>query len=172
MYFACGARAVRESRENVRALRAACAKLSAGRGDLERAVDRLQEEFAAARRRLNQAEKKLAEHLGRELAARGRVIVEAFEEKGIEYLRMLASAIVAKPGRVAILGGTGETSSIVIARSADVTIDLRFALREALAEVGGKGGGPPHFVQGGGPGGDLRAALKRAEEKVLADLGS
>jgi alanyl-tRNA synthetase len=172
IHFVCGGRAVRESRENVRVLRAAGAKLSAGRGDLEKAVDRVLEESAATRRRLNQGEKKLAEYLGRELAARGRVVTEVFEDRGIEYLRMLATQIAAQPGKVAILGGTGETSSLVIARSPDVALDLRPLFKEALAVIEGKGGGPANFVQGGGPGKDVRSAVRRAEEKVVANLGA
>ncbi len=172
VHFVCGSRAVRRAREDVRVLKAVGAKLSAGRGDLEKAVDRVREESAAARRQLLAAEKKLAEFLGRELAARGRVVVEVFEDRGIEYLRMLATQVAAHPGRVAILGGTGETSSLVLARSQDVALDLRPLFKEALAMIGGKGGGPANFVQGGGPGRDVRAALRRAEEMVLANLGA
>lgn len=172
IHFVCGGRAVRESRENARVLRAAGAKLSAGRGGLEKAVDRVLEESAAARRRLNQAEKKLAEYLGRELAARGRVVIEVFEDRGVEYLRMVAAQVVAQPGKVAILGGTGETSSLVIARSPDVALDLRPLFKEALAAIGGKGGGSASFVQGGGAGKDIRAAIGKAGEKVVANLGA
>jgi alanyl-tRNA synthetase len=84
----------------------------------------------------------------------------------------VATRIAATPGKVAALAGTGESTSIVLARSADLAIDLRPILKDALAAVQGKGGGPAHFVQGGGPGKDARAALRIAEERILANLGA
>lgn len=171
IHFVCGDRALAEAREGVRLARALGAKLSAGRGELEKALDRVQEEFAAARKQLHAAERKLAEFLGKELAARGRVVVEIFEGKGIEYLRALAAQVTSGPGKVAILGGTGETSSLVLARSADLGVDLRPIFKEAIGLLHGKGGGPAHLVQGGGPGKELRAALALAEERIRANLG-
>jgi alanyl-tRNA synthetase len=170
--FVCGFRALAEARGNGRVLASLRSKLSAGREEIEKAVDRVQSDFAEARKALGAAERKLAEYLGRELAARGKIVVEACEGKGIEYLRGLANAVVAQPGKVAILAGTGETSSLVIARSADVAIDLRPIFKDALAAIQGKGGGPANFVQGGGPGQDVQSALKLAEEKIRANLGA
>jgi alanyl-tRNA synthetase len=172
VHFACGYRALTEARENSRILKSLGLKLSAGRNDLEKAVDRVQADFAESRRQLNAAEKRLAELVGRELAARGRIVVEAFEGKSIDYLRAVATALVSQPGKIAILGGTGETSSIVVARSQDLSIDLRPLFKDILAPIQGKGGGSAHFVQGGGPGADLRAALTTAEEKIIANLGA
>jgi alanyl-tRNA synthetase len=169
--FVCGFRALAESRENARVLGALRSALSAGREELEKAVDRLKEESSESRKALDVAERKLAQVVGRELAARGTVVVETLEGKGLEYLRTLANAIVSVPGRVAILGGTGETTSVVVARSADVSLDLRPLFKEVLAPLGGRGGGAAHFVQGGGPGKDLAAALRIAEEKIRANLG-
>jgi alanyl-tRNA synthetase len=172
VHFVCGYRALTEARENARVIRSLGATLSVGRDGLEKAVDRLREEFADARKQLNAAERKLAEQTGRDLAARGRVVVELFEGKEIDYLRAVATALVAQPGKVAILGGTGKASSVVVARSADLAVDLRPLFKDVLAPIQGKGGGSAHFVQGGGPGADVRAALKAAEEKILANLGA
>ncbi|HLY09145.1 MAG TPA: DHHA1 domain-containing protein [Planctomycetota bacterium] len=172
VHFVCGYRALTEARENARILKSLGQKLSAGRDDLEKGVDRVQAEFAEARRQLGAAEKKLAELVGRDLAARGKIVLEVFEGKGIEYLRAVATAMVSQPGKVAILGGTGETSSVVVARSPDVPVDLRPMVKDILAPIQGKGGGSAHFVQGGGPGADVRAALKTAEERILANLGA
>jgi len=170
--FVCGFRALQEARENARALSSVRSKLSAGRDEIGKVVDRIQADFADARKTLGAAERRLAEFAGRDLAARGRVIVELCEGKGIEYLRGVANAIVAQPGKVAILGGSGETSSVVIARSADLPLDLRPFFKEVLAPIQGRGGGPANFVQGGGPGKDLQAALKLAEDAVRANLGA
>ncbi|HLY75348.1 MAG TPA: DHHA1 domain-containing protein, partial [Planctomycetota bacterium] len=172
VHFACGYRALTEARENARILKSLGLKLSAGRDDVEKALDRVQADFAETRRELGAAQKKLAELVGRDLAARGKIVVEVFEGKPIDYLRAVATALVSQPGKVAILGGTGETSSIVVARSQDLSIDLRPLFKDILAPILGKGGGSAHFVQGGGPGSDLRAALKTAEEKILANLGA
>jgi alanyl-tRNA synthetase len=172
VHFVCGYRALTEARENARIVRSIGQKLSAGRDDLEKAVDRIQADFAETRKQLNAAERKLAEQLGKDLAGRGRVVVEVFEGKGIEYLRAVATAVALTPGKVAVLGGTGDTSSVVISRSPDLTIDLRPLFKDVLAPIQGKGGGTAHFVQGGGPGADVRAALKVAEEKILANLGA
>jgi alanyl-tRNA synthetase len=171
VHFVCGWRALAEARRNGAVLRSLTAKVSAGPAGLEAAVDRLRDESAATRKELNAAEKKLAEILGRELAARGRLVVEVFEGKGLEYLRAVATQVAAAPGKVAVLGGTGESTSIVIARSADVALDLRPIFKDVLAIIQGKGGGQAHFVQGGGPGKDVRAALKAAEEKIVANIG-
>ncbi len=173
VHFVCGFRALREARENARVLRALTGKLSAGRGEIEKALDRAQEDFADTRRRLVAAEKKLAEHLGKELAARGTVVVEAFEGKDLEYVRAVATQVAAVPGRVAILAGTGESSCLVLSRSQDLgTLDLRPIFKDAIQAIQGKGGGTPHFVQGGGPGKDVRAALKAAEDRIRANLGA
>lgn len=172
VHFVCGYRALAEARENARVIKSLGQKLSAGRDDLEKALDRVQADFAETRKQLNAADRKLAEVLGKELAARGRVVVEVFDGKGIEYLRSVATAVVATPGKVVILGGTGETSSVVVARSQDLALDLRPLFKDVLAPIQGKGGGSAHFVQGGGPGPDVRAALKAAEEKILANLGA
>ena len=61
---------------------------------------------------------------------------------------------------------------MVVARSSDLAVDLRTIFKDVLAPIQGKGGGMAHFVQGGGPGADIRAALKVAEEKILANLGA
>ena len=171
VHFVCGFRALREARENARVLRGLMGKLSSGRDDLGKAVEKIQSDFSSVRRQLAAAERKQAAQLAVELAARGAVIVETFEGQGIEYLRSVAGPIVAQPGKVAILGGTGETTAIVLARSQDVNLDLRPIFKEVLPLIQGKGGGPANFVQGGGPGRDLAAALRAAEEKIRANLG-
>ena len=171
VHFVCGFRALRDARENARILKALGQKLSTGRAELEPAVDRVLGESAAAHKALVAAERSLAEYTGRELAGKGPVVVAALEGKALEILRVVANEIVKSPGKVAVLAATADTSSLILARSADVTLDLRPIFKDAVALMQGKGGGPPHFVQGGGPGKDVAAALKLAEERVRAALG-
>jgi alanyl-tRNA synthetase len=167
--FVCGFRALKEARENARVVRELGRKLSVPRVALEVALDRVLLESADARKALNAAERALAGHAGRELAARGKVVVEAFPGKGLEYVRVVATELVKTPGKVAVMGGA---EALVLARSADVELDLRPIFKEAVALIQGKGGGSAQFVQGGGPGKDVAAALKLAEEKIRASLGA
>lgn len=166
--FVCGFRALKEARENARVVRELGRKLSVPRVALEISLDRVLGEAADARKALEAAERALAGHAGRQLAGRGAVVAELIPGKGLDYLRVVATELVKTPGRVAILGGA---EALVLARSADLTLDLRPIFKEAVALIQGKGGGSAHFVQGGGPGKDVASALKLAEEKVRANLG-
>ncbi|HYF01319.1 MAG TPA: alanyl-tRNA editing protein, partial [Planctomycetota bacterium] len=94
VHFACGFRALREARENARQLRSLGQKLSAGRGEIEAAVDRLLGEAASGRKALEAAERALAVHVAREWASRGPVIAEVLDGKGLEALRRLATEVV------------------------------------------------------------------------------
>ena len=167
--FVCGFRALKEARENARVVREMGRKLSVPRVALEVALDRVLSESADARKALNAAERTLAGHAGRELAARGKIVVEAFPGKGLEYVRVVATELVKAAGKVAVMGGA---EALVLARSADVDLDLRPIFKDAVALIQGKGGGSAQFVQGGGPGKDVAGALKLAEEKIRAALGA
>lgn len=171
VHFVCGFRALAEARENARIVKALGLKLSTGRAELEKAVDRVLGESAETRKALNAAERALALHLGRELAEKGKLVVEVLEGKELDVLRVVANELVKAPGKVAALASAGSSSSLILARSADIALDLRPIFKEAVEKIQGKGGGPPHFVQGGGPGKDVAAALKLAEERIRAALG-
>ncbi|MBI2900561.1 MAG: alanyl-tRNA editing protein [Planctomycetes bacterium] len=178
VHFVCGLRGLKYARGNAASVRGAMAKLSCAREDIVASVGRTQEELVAARKRLAAAERALAGYQAKELAAAApstgkvRLVERLFEEKDGKFLQVLANGIIEQPGMVAVLGGTGGASSVALARSKDVAIDLRPVLQEALAAIGGKGGGAPHFCQGGGEGKDVGGALRIAREKILANLGA
>jgi alanyl-tRNA synthetase len=170
--FVCGQRAVAHARKSHALLRSIGAKISSSREGLEASVERLQGEMSEMRRTLRGAEKRLAVLDATELAAgavaRGgaKFVVKLLEGRELEYVRGVATELVAKGGTVALLGGAG---CLVLARSPDVNVDLRPIGKEALAKIGGKGGGPANFVQGGGSG-DVKGALAQAEALVAAAL--
>jgi alanyl-tRNA synthetase len=163
--FICGRRAIAWARRDLAILKAAGAKLSSGRDDLEPAIERILGERAAAHKSLQFIEKELAGHVAASMPA-DKVVSKVFENRGLKFMQAVANEIVAKPGRVAVLGGTGETSSLVLARSKDVNVDLKPIAAEAFKAIEGRGGGSPSFQQGGGPGKDVAGAVKLALAKL------
>lgn len=162
--FVCGTRAIARARRDEAILKAAGAKLSSNRDELESAIERVLGERAAAHKSLQAVEKELAGHVASSMP--DKVVSKVFENRGLKFLQAVANEIIAKPGRVAVLGGTGETSSLVLARSKDVSLDLKPVAAEAFKAIEGKGGGPPHFQQGGGPGKDVAGAVRIALSRL------
>ncbi len=82
-----------------------------------------------------------------------------------------ATELVRQPKTVALLGSTDGAPRLVFARSPDVAVDMGALLKDAIAIIGGRGGGKPDFAQGGGQDaskveGALAAALQRVKASV------
>lgn len=98
-------------------------------------------------------------------------IVRHLESADMKHLVSMAKEIIARPGTVAIVGSDEGGAKIVMARSADVDVDCRELLRNAMRVVGGSGGGKPDFAQGGGPDASrIEEALDGLVESVEALL--
>jgi alanyl-tRNA synthetase len=116
----------------------------------------LQAEAKAARRQLAEADTRLQQYEARELLnaiePRGDfgLVVQTWAQRDAAYLKRMASLLVTQPKTVALLGATGQSLSLVFARSKDLSIDLGALLKVAAARLGGKGGGSPDFAQAGG----------------------
>ena len=129
---------------------------SSNRDELESAIERVLGERAAAHKSLQAIEKELAGYVAASLT--DKVVSRIFENRGMKFLQAVANEIVAAPGRIAVLGGTGETSSLVLARSKDVAIDLKPVAAEAFKAIEGKGGGP-----------DLSNVVKRFRRREILE---
>ncbi|HVL69875.1 MAG TPA: DHHA1 domain-containing protein [Vicinamibacterales bacterium] len=154
--FVCGVRALLAHRRLRDVSAAATRLLSVHTNELPAAVERLQGEAREARRRLKEAHAKAAVHEAAALAdaAAGGAVVAALEGWDQNGLKLVASAVAARPGHVAALFSTPAPSAIVIARSEESPTDCAAALRQVIARFGGKGGGRPDLAQGGGLQGD------------------
>jgi alanyl-tRNA synthetase len=154
--FRCGGRALRAHRL-LRDVAAEGAKLlSVGIAELPQAFERLQADARELRRRLKDADSRLAIFEAEALAARAtqvgvvRVVAEALRDYDVNGLKTMAQAIVSKGRCAVVLVTAGSPVSLVIARAADVAIDVAPVLKELTAKFGGKGGGRPELAQGGG----------------------
>ena len=77
-------------------------------------------------------------------------------------MRAIAQSFTAQPKAV-FLAALNDPPSVLLAASADAGVDCGKALKAALTEAGGRGGGSARMAQGSVPD---RAALDRALEKL------
>jgi alanyl-tRNA synthetase len=87
-------------------------------------------------------------------------------------LRRLAIPIVKESGNIVVLAARDGSASILVARSADVSIDCLPIARDAASLLGGGAGGASDFAQGGGTKlGGVEPALNAAVTAVRRALG-
>jgi alanyl-tRNA synthetase len=170
--FVCGGRALARLRALRDAVASSSTLLSVVGTEVPAAIDRLQMEAKESRKQVKDLQSRLAAHEARALADRAEVIgsakavVAALDGYDANGLKALAQTIASRPGHLAILIGSTMPSPIVIARSADLTIDSGALLRQLTAAFGGKGGGRAELAQGGGVQGDAAAILDAARAAI------
>ena len=173
--FRCGQRALIDYRRKHQLISQAASDLTIGFWELDQAIERMLADAKAARKQLMDADARLQQYEARDLLnsiePRGDfgLIVQTWLNRDAAYLKRLASLLVAQPGTVALLGATGQSLSLVFARSKDLSIDLAALLKTAAARLGGKGGGAPDFAQAGGPAvseEQLAATIRWAREQL------
>jgi alanyl-tRNA synthetase len=152
--FVCGLRAVARARADYLALTAVAASLSTS-------IDSVAPLVASQASQVKDLQKALRAHEATIAGFRANELYEAtapdatglrllpIPEMPMDSLRVLALALVGKP-MTAVVGSTPE-GQVLVATSEDSGLDAGKALREALAALGGKGGGSPRLAQGSAP---------------------
>ena len=171
--FVCGGRALQGFRDMRDAVASASRLMSVAPSDVPAAVERLQDESREQRRvgALLNAEliglraDRLA--AGAEVVTRGR-LVQAAVNADANGLKALASALVARPGYLAVLTSTVRPAQVVVARAADVDVSARDVLASLASRFGGRGGGKPDLAQGGGFDAEPEAILAEARRLLTA----
>jgi alanyl-tRNA synthetase len=153
--FACGGRALRVFRNYREAVGGSVRVLSVLPGELPAAVDKLQTEAKELRKSQSRLQDQLAGHEAERLLVATperdgrRVVTEVISGFEAQGLKAMASALAARGRTVAALVSASSPALVVIARSADETVDANAVLRQLIAQFGGKGGGKPDLAQGG-----------------------
>ena len=171
--FVCGGRALQGFRDRRDTLASASRLMSVAPSDVPAAVGRLQDESREQRRvgALLNAElvglraDRLA--AGAEIVARGR-LVHAAVDTDANGLKALASALVTRPGYLAVLTSTARPAQVVVARAVDVDVSARDVLASLASRFGGRGGGKPDLAQGGGFDAEPEAILAEARRLLTA----
>ena len=152
--FVCGDRAVATSARQGALLAETAGLLSAAVEGLPEAVRRLRdsatEADARAKDLLERALDGEARRLLSGIAKRPAVVVAAYDGWPPADLRVLAQRLVALAPAVALLGSRSDKAHLVFAQSEGLPHDIPALLREAVARLGGRGGGKGNLAQGGG----------------------
>ena len=154
--FVCGLRAVRSARTDAARLSEAAALLSVGAADVPATVARLiNESKAGAKERLRLREELASYHASR-LAVEVpiedglRLVVRSWKDRDRDYVKMLAArtALAAPETVVIFCAEEANPARVVMSRSLSLELDCGRLLREALAELGLRGGGSADLAQG------------------------
>lgn len=153
--FACGGRALASHRTLRDVVTGATRVLTVAPADLGAALERIRGEAKDQTRTIRALQEEVAGHRAAAFRAETetvgplRGVLRAVPGWDAAALKTLAAAIVSVPGLVAVLVGDGRPVPVVIARSADVSLDASAWIRRATTELGGRGGGRPELAQGG-----------------------
>jgi alanyl-tRNA synthetase len=168
--FFCGNRALRSHRRFRDIVSASTKVASVGSVELPAAIERLHGEVKELKRSAKDLHSRLATHEAEALASRAdsigsvRFAIAAIDGSDATSLKQIATAIVTRPGHAAVLFSAPPPAFVVVARSADVSLDAGALLKRIVERFGGKGGGRPDLAQGGG--------LEGSTEEILAHVRS
>lgn len=173
VHFLCGWRALADYQRKQEVVRALTVHLTTSEDELLASIERLEEGTKALYKELNAAQMALLEvEVGRwlegaELLGARRVVRLSFGERDVMLLREAARRLAEHSGVVALLAAERPQPQFVFAAAEDVDADMGGLMRTATAVLGGRGGGRPHFAQGGAPAG---GSVERALDAAVAAL--
>ncbi len=153
--FVSGLRAVHAARQDFATLTTTAAALSVKRDDVPASVERLAAEIRSTTKAQQRLREELAHHQAVQLAVeehidRGlRLVHRVFADRDADYVRLLASCLVAAVPQTAVLFlcTTLEPATLIFACSRSLACDCGERLRLALAPLGLRGGGSPDMAQ-------------------------
>ena len=159
--FLCGLRAVRRARADYEALGRVAQMFSSSLDDAPASVAAQVEAAKEAEKVRRKLAAELAVYQGKEMyeaaaadAGGTRRVVRRIKIGSFDDLRGIAQSFTAQ-AKAVFVGVIDDPPSVLLAVSADAGIDAGKALKEALAEAGGRGGGSPRMAQGSVPSKDL-----------------
>jgi alanyl-tRNA synthetase len=153
--FLCGFRAIRTARADAAILKETTAMLSTGAAELPAGVGRLLAEGKANAKDRQKLREELAEFHAARLAMEVpvengmRLVIRDWKGRDRDYVRLLASRTAAAAPSTGVIFSAQDADPVRIfmARSQDLAIDCGQTLREALVQLGLRGGGSVDLAQ-------------------------
>jgi alanyl-tRNA synthetase len=174
--FVCGLRAAVTARQDLATLSRSAAAFSVVKISFTEAVERLLAEGKAAHKARQKLNEEMAGYhasvlLHEDPKGQGRrVLRKTLTDHDGNYLKLLASRLVASSGEICALLASiqEEPARVVVAASTDAKVDCGSLLREALAAYGLRGGGSAGMAQGQIPQAHLEALFNGLEGRLAA----
>ncbi len=173
--FVCGLRAIAAARRDFSVLTEAAAALSVPANQLPQSIERLLAEAKHSAKERQRLREETARYEAAELLAGAtvhdglRVVRRQFADHDADYIKQLASKLAAGSGTLALLVSTQQRpASVVFARSAEPKFSCGELMKNALADLGLRGGGSPTMAQGQVPHEALEALFDRLEREGVA----
>jgi alanyl-tRNA synthetase len=169
--FVCGARAVQTSRRDHAALTEAAGVYSTHIWEVPQQIRRTLDDAKTASKRQQALLEELAELLAAQLVSQAqpqsgrKIIVQVMADRDAAFAKLLAQKIAKHENAVALLASTAAEPTLVFAQSPGLPFNMGALMKQAVTELGGRGGGGRDFAQGGADDGANIA-------KVLAKLAS
>ena len=172
--FVCGLRAVRSASADFAILRETSALLSTGATELAPTVGRLLTEGKSNAKERQKLREELAAFQAARLVMEVpienglRLVVREWRDRDRDYIKLLASrtAIAAPQTAVIFSANDADPVRMFVARSSDLDFNCGQILREALAQVGLRGGGSADLAQGDVPS-EQEAALRASVSDAI-----
>jgi alanyl-tRNA synthetase len=175
--FVCGLRAIAAARRDFTTLTEAAALYSSHIYDVPEQVRKSLNESKSAAKAQHRLLEELAEAQAAQMLVHSsgspRIISGVFVERDLVFIKLLAQKLTA--GRndvIALLGSLSGQAALVFAQSPGQKSNMGQLMKEAMAQLGGRGGGSADLAQGGlaeNPGLEkIEAALQRAEATIQA----
>jgi alanyl-tRNA synthetase len=156
--FVCGLRAVAVARKDYATLTEAASLYSAHSHDVPQQIRKSLEEGKAASKAQHKLLEELAEFTAERILASAagspRVITHFFPERDAIFLKLLAQKLTAgKADVIALLAASSAQPALVFAQSPGQKFNMGQLMKDAMAQLGGRGGGTADMAQGGLPAG-------------------
>jgi alanyl-tRNA synthetase len=156
--FVCGLRAVNTARRDYSTLTEAAALYSSHIYDVPQQVRKSLDETKAAGKAQHKLLEELAELYAERLLAQGagspQIITEFFPDRDAAFIKLLAQKLTAgKSAVVALLASGAGQPTLVFAQTPGQKTNMGQLMKDAMTQLGGRGGGSANMAQGGLPAG-------------------
>jgi alanyl-tRNA synthetase len=154
--FVCGLRAVSTARRDYSTLTEAAAVYSSHIYDVPEQIRKSLAETKSAAKAQHTLLEELAELYALRLLAQAtrspRIIVQVFPERDATFIKLLAQKLTAgNSGVIALLASGAGQPTLVFAQSPGQKSNMGQLMKDAMAQLGGRGGGSVDLAQGGLP---------------------